>query len=416
MKNLFVKLYYYFKSEKARKSFFEILFYIVVIALIYILMPGDLTSTVISTMIGFVLSTILLKIIRLLFGSLEDKIKVSGDTNTLLKIYNADSTYKKLVELNGTKNVFIYHEIYKNDGKHELTVVDDKDKYFELTGLIENSYTDLFAIHKQSSKNNEDTIRLDNVLITDDKVIFYTSRSNFYNHLVTNRAIDFKLTENLSLRDIYEHGPYIGSLEKSKFSNHLGINALVFLNDNILLIPRRAGDSTISKKCSTSSIATKLQFPKDGSNHIDAKFLFKDAIIDNLAIRLKIDLDALDLARVHLTFLGIGQNIYEGGKPQAYFSVKLDYSITEFEKILQKEMRQNTIDKDSKIYLARFETMSFFTKDFIRFKALNQIVYKRQNKKLKPLLKYDVKKVKEKEITLGYEKSYMINLWHYFNQ
>lgn len=413
MKGLFVKLYYYFKSEKVKKSLFEILFYIIVIAAIYFLMPGDLTATVISTMIGFVLSTILLKIINLLFSSLEDKIKVSGDTDALLKIYNADPNYKKIVKLNKTEKIIIYHDIFINDNKHKLEVIDDKNKYFELSGLIENNYTDLFSIHKQSNKRNEDTIRLDKIDINDEKVTFYTSRSNFYNHLVTNRAIDYKLIDNLSLRDIYEHGPYLGSLENSKFSNHLGINALVFLENNILLVPRRSGDSTISKKCCTSSIATKLQFPKDGSNHIDDKFLFNDAIIDNLSLRLKIDLDKIDLKRVHINFLGVGQNIYEGGKPQAYFYVKLDYNVSEYQNILQSTADNDSLDKDSTIYLAKFDSFKFFAKDSIRFIAINQIVFKRKNNQIKPILKYDSSKAKEKEITLGFEKSYMINIWHY---
>lgn len=67
-----------------------------------------------------------------------------------------------------------------------------------------------------------------------------------------------------------------------------------------------------------------MHFPKDCSNHIDSKFLFNDVIIDDLGSRLKIDLTKLDLNKVHIEFLGVGQNIYEGGKPQTYFCVKLD--------------------------------------------------------------------------------------------
>ncbi len=96
MKKIFVKIYYFFKSEKAIKNIIEIIFYVLVTLIISLLMPGDLSATVISTMIGFVLSTFLIKIINLLFGSLEDKIKVSGDTSELLKIYNADPSYKKI--------------------------------------------------------------------------------------------------------------------------------------------------------------------------------------------------------------------------------------------------------------------------------------------------------------------------------
>ena len=416
MKKIFVKIYYFFKSEKAIKNIIEIIFYVLVTLIISLLMPGNLSATVISTIIGFVLSTFLIKIINLLFGSLEDKIKVSGDTSELLKLYNADPSYKKIVELNGTKNTFIYHEIFVNDGKHKFEVIDDKDKYFELTGLIENNFTDLYSIHSRSTKSNEDTIRLDSVKVLDDKVVFYTSRSNFYNHLVTNRAIDYKIVDNLRLRDIYEHGPYIGSLENSKLSNHVGINALVFLNNNLLLIPCRAGDSTISKKCATASIAAKLHFPKDCSNHIDSKFLFNDAIIDDLGSRLKIDLTKLDLNKVHIEFLGVGQNIYEGGKPQTYFCVNLDYDIEGYMNLLQDKKKQSAIDKDSCIYIANFNSLRFFSKELLRFSSINQVVYRKKDGVVKPVLKKNINKSKEKEVTLGYEKSYMLNLWHYLNK
>ena len=239
MKKQIIKLYYFFKSEKVAKYTVEISIYVAITIAISFIMPGDLFSTTISTMIGFVLSSFLIRIIKLLFGFLEDKIKVSGDTKELLSIYHADKSYKKTVILNGTQRDFIYHEVYMNKGEYELDVIDDENKYFELDDLIVNCFLDLYSIHGRSTKNNEDTIRLDSVRLCNGKMTFFTSRSNFFNHLVTNRAIDYKLIDNLRLRDIYEYGPYLKSLENSKFSNHIGINALVFLKGNILLIPKR---------------------------------------------------------------------------------------------------------------------------------------------------------------------------------
>ena len=422
MKKQIIKLYYFFKSEKVAKYPFEISIYVAITIAISFIMPGDLFSTTISTMIGFVLSSFLLRIIKLLFGFLEDKIKVSGDTKELLSIYHSDKSYKKTVILNGTQRDFIYHEVYMNKGEYELDVIDDENKHFELDDLIVNCFLDLYAIHGRSTKNNEDTIRLDSVRLCNGKMTFFTSRSNFFNHLVTNRAIDYKLMDNLRLRDVYEYGPYLKPLENSKFSNHIGINALVFLKGNILLIPKRKGDSTISKLCVTSSIATRLQFPKNGGK-IDRDFMFHQNIIDSLETRLKIDLNKLDESRVSVDFLGVGQNIYEGGKPQAYFAVQLDYDMSEYpllledyETIKMKSQKEGTIDRDGRIYLACLDSMKFISDEWIEFEYVNEVIYKQEKKILYPKMKNTGKKMKKRKIQTGYEKSYMINFWHYFNK
>ena len=159
-----------------------------------------------------------------------------------------------------------------------------------------------------------------------------------------------------------------------------------------------------------------MHFPKDCSNHIDSKFLFNDAIIDDLGSRLKIDLTKLDLNKVHIEFLGVGQNIYEGGKPQTYFCVKLDYDIEGYMNLLQDKKKQSAIDKDICIYIANFNSLRFFSKELLQFSSINQVVYRKKDGVVKPVLKKNINKVKEKEVTLGYEKSYMLNLWHYLNK
>ena len=227
---------------------------------------------------------------------------------------------------------------------------------------------------------------------------FVLSRSTYYNHLISNRSIDYQISRDFSVRSVFEFGPTISSLKDSKLSNHIGINALVFLDDGYVVFPRRKKDSTISKNCITSSIATRLLL-NPHSEKVDAKYLFNDNIIIALKERLFLDKDILDKenVKIEIQFLGLGQNIYEGGKPQMYFSVRLkglDYN--KFFDITKNTNKTNSnIDKDKFYYVAKWSSLHFHKKgDKLYLTSINQ-------------------NGKEKKHCFDAEKSMFCNIWHY---
>lgn len=403
MRNILIKLFLFFKKEHIWKYVVEIASFLIIFALMLFLAANEVVDNVFGTIVGFMISSMFLYICRIIIGLLEDMLKISSDTEELLKIYSGRPDYRKSLEANGTKVEFAYADALINEG-YTFRVVDAPKKYLELDPFIQENYTKIFSAHSNSAKTNFDTIRLDKY--DPETKTFYLSRSTYFNHLVTNRAVDFKLFEDVSLRTMFEYGPQLVPLEASKMSNHVGINALVFLSDGRLLIPRREASSTISKNQITSSIAVMLNFPNEykhdpKSAQISAEYLLRGNIFKNLSDRVKLPQSAIDEAQTQITFLGFGQNIYEGGKPQFYFAVKLNNidTHTYFEKrdeyfAEQKRLgKKDFLDVDKCMYVADYQSFTY-QKGFVKFTV------------------YD-KNSKASHATAGYEMSYLCNLWHY---
>lgn len=403
MKKLLIKIVLFFRKEHISKYILEVGAFLIIFCLLLYMAAMDVVSNVFGTVVGFILSSMVLYMFRIMVGLLEDLMKINYDTKELLSIYHGDSNYKKSLTSQGTTVEFAYADVLLNRG-YRFNVVDEPDKFFELDEFIKGSYAQIFSAHSNSAKRNFDTIRLDRY--DPESKTFYLSRSTYFNHLVTNRAVDFKLFEDVSLRTVFEYGPRLSSLEDSKMSNHVGINALVFLSDGRLLIPRRQSSATISKNKITSSIAIMLGFPDEYKSNprearISADYLLRSNIFRNLSDRVKLPREVIDEKQTDIQFLGFGQNIYEGGKPQFYFAVTLknidtrtyfqqrEAFIAEQKRLGRKEI----LDVDKCMYAADYDSFRY-RKNQVRFTTYN-------------------KNNRASHAVAGYEMSYLCNLWHY---
>lgn len=392
MKKHMLKLILFFKKDHWVKYIIQIALFAAWLIVFFVWARADVVSNVVGTIVGFLFSTVLLYFIKLITMNFEDMLKINYDTEALLKRYKGAPEYRKRLELNGTSVEFAYADTLVNDN-HQITVVDNPEKMFELDEFVMSNYERIFSAHSGSSKMNGITIRVDDCEIQDNLCTIYLSRSTYFNHLLTNRAIDFDIFDDVTLRDVLEFGPVLHPYRASKMSNHIGINALVFLSDGRLLVPRRKNDSTISKNKITSSIAVKLDFPRSGSNIVTTEHLLYQTIIDNLSARVKIRPEDLDLNYVRVEFLGFGQNIYEGGKPQFYYTVYLDnIDTTRFHQLNIFDQEELKLDVDKCIYVADYDSYRF-EKDNVLFNAIE-------------------KDGRIKKIKVGYEMSYLCNLWH----
>lgn len=403
MKKTLIKVIEFFKKGHTIKYVVEIFFFFALLAFLLYLATRDVVSNVFGAIVGFLFSSLFLYVCKIIGGRFEDLLKINYDTKELLEIYKGRPDYKKKLESNGTRVEFAYADILKNEN-YDFQVKDNPQKIFELDDFISGNYTQIFSAHSNSAKRNFDTIRLDG--FDAETNTFYLSRSTYFNHLVTNRAVDFLLFDDVSLRDVFEYGPALSPLSQSKMSNHIGINALVFLSDGRLLVPRRKADSTISKNKITSSIAVMLNFPDEYKNDtknavITADYLLRGNIIKNLSDRVKLPADAIDEDQTNIEFLGFGQNIYEGGKPQFYFAVTLKNINTAQYFAQRKEYfaeqkrlkKKELLDVDKCMYAADLNSYKF-KKDYVKFTVYNQ-------------------KGKAERAKAGYEMSYLCNLWHY---
>lgn len=394
MKKLLIAIVKFFKKEHIGKYIIQVIVFILALGLFLVFSTSDVTSNVLGTIVGFLFSTMILYIMKIVGSYFEDMLKVNCNTEELLEIYNGNPAYRKEVVLNNTKVEVAYADTFVNDGSYILKVIDQPNKMFELDDFILENYETIIQAHTNSKKVNGKTIRLDKFEIKENECIFHLSRSTFLNHLVTNRAVDFILFDNITLRDMFEFGPTINSYENSKMSNHIGINGLVFLSDGNILVPRRKRNSTISKNKITSSIAVKLNPPLDGSDIVDANHLFYQNVIDSLRARLKLKVEDLNTENVEVKFLGFGQSLYEAGKPQFYFTVILkDIDTKRYYELNLDETVNQKIDADRCVYVADYSTYHF-KKDKICFDVIK-------------------KNGRRSRITTGYEMSYICNLWHH---
>ena len=453
-KKIVVSLCWFLNSQRTSKYIVNILFCFGLLV-VFEITDNSILDDVISFFLGFFISNLVVGLIQMMFRSVEDNAKVTDDTQKLVKLYKDDEVEKK-VEVNKTIATVAYKPLYFNDGS-PLAVEDDATKNFKPDDFIFDNYQLLLSAHRMSKKENFTTVRLDDFEILQGQAKFSLSRSNYYYHLVTNRAVDYHIDDDLSLRTYYDFGPSMCSLAESDMSNHIGINALVYLKGGELLLPRRSGNSTIAKNLVTSSIAVMLLIPPD--NKVTAEYLFKDCILQGLVSRTKMKPEWIKESEIDVEFLGFGQNPYEGGKPQFYYSVKMkNIGRKEYiEELCRQKEAEKKKKKDKKKSAKEYEIdYSKCDNDFLTDKPedtktstvyiqnaavdTNKDTSKLINKKDIDADKYiyvvDTSNMKfnkneylvipnyhgclkngkyiekKRKATVGYEKSFLANMWH----
>ncbi|MBR2023732.1 MAG: hypothetical protein IJ996_04380 [Clostridia bacterium] len=398
LQHFFVILFEFLTSKRISRYIVTIAVCVASMVAVGTIVP-DLWMDVIGIFFGFLISNLTVGLFAVFFSSFEDGLKVLDDTKKILSIYPEDNL-ETVVTLNGTSCTVAYNPVLFNDN-YTLIVKDDPEKQFELDGFLENNYLDLFAAHHRSSKRNFDTVRLDDCTLEGNTATFYLSRSTYYHHLITNRAVDYLLDDDLSVRTYFDYGPKLVPLNKSKMSNHVGINGLVYLKDGELLLPRRTGSSTISKNMITSSIAIMLSLPKSGE--VTSEYLFKDCILNNLVSRARMNPAWIKEDEIDVQFLGCGQNPYEGGKPQFYYAVRMNNVTREdyLRHLAAGAKMDAVIDKDKYMYVVDPSTMCFTKNENLQF------IHNHGRLDKKGALK-----VKAHKTVVNYEKSFLCNVWH----
>ena len=90
-----------------------------------------------------------------------------------------------------------------------MNIFDDSFKWYEQPEVVKNNFQKLFEAHKTSSLYNQTNIRLDKIKLVDTEVNLFTSRTTYYDSMVTNRVMDYKIINNISLRDLINPGPFL---------------------------------------------------------------------------------------------------------------------------------------------------------------------------------------------------------------
>ncbi len=275
------------------------------------------------------------------------------------KINVKDKYSKKYKEIEEELNAFYNKEkpllliptlnIYTNCSLNTTFKVEDNQELFKLNDFLTYHSKELLVAHKNSTKSNNATIRLNYIsLINENEIGLNLMRSNYFQMLITNRCMDYKLTEGMSLRDLYEYNNRVSALKDSLFGNQIGITGLIITKDEYLLIEHRTLKKSTwkDKFAQPISLAFKVSdvFSKEEINenkdlltdsNIDSKMMgvIKKTLKNNFNLVENEDYDQINLSS---NFLGIARDLLEGGKPNFYFYVKVNYNAEEFVKKLQE--------------------------------------------------------------------------------
>ena len=234
-----------------------------------------------------------------------------------------------------------------------LTVHDSPDlkDQFRPDLFIKINSLDIISAHKQSQIKHGLTVRLRDLKKSDKEIVLETHRSTYIANLLTNRAIDYKIHGQLSLRELFENRPELSPLSATWMSNHIGINVLVFLEGGrYLLLPKRDKKGSIAKNMLTASWATRLEMAHY-SEELRADYVKEGVITENMkqfALALKVRESFFKEGSVLPKLIGASRDIYEGGKPTFFYLVKLDdVSLIDYMRETREFQKNLPTDEDS---------------------------------------------------------------------
>lgn len=397
---MFHGLYKVLFVNEARKSFLIHLAYgFILLSLFIISACFDLSfwADLLATLAAFLISAIFIYIFRFLLVSFEDRQKVNYDDSFMKDLYGViDDTSKGEAECGYHRQFYLGDDICQvyydccldtstcgNDLSVEIS--DDPDKKFLPPQFVMENSLEIMKAHENSKIENTDTLRLDGYELKDNKLIIKTSRSNYIYHLLTNRAVDYKIADEFSLRQLFEYRCRLSSLESSVFSNHIGLIGLIMLNDGYTLLPHRSSKSTMSKNMVTSGIAKPMILDNSDLSFSTpvSEVPFKEYLLGLLPGSMKICAESLEAHTHSVRFLGFGRDVYEGGKPAFFYLINVNMSVDEYyayRKTYSEQDSKLKVDSDKKIYVVRYDTIRWHRQGgFISFLRRNP--YKMEKEK-----------------------------------
>lgn len=362
-KSLFKYLYKAFTEPMI--EFFFMLVFIAILCWVLKLNIWKLFSKIdltvfIAIIIAFIVNVSTNLISKYFRKKIEDVIKLSDDYEILIKQYPC----QEMISYNNKQepNIKLFRKIIKENNKNpikipvileqllietNINVIDSKDKQYKLPEIIKDNYETIMKAHEFSDVYNQLNIRLDNYKFNSEKnlLTLETSRTTYFDSLVTNRAMDYKWGLKSSNRELLDYGPYVHSLSESKLSNHLGFNGFVETSDGKIIFVQRNNDVSIGKGTLGNSIGASLKTMyalDDNKNFTEAMLI--NSMEKELEDELSIPNNCYEFSSKNI--IAIYRDLVEGGKPQLLFYVKIKKSSEEI-----KELFDNDNKKKNKKYL-----------------------------------------------------------------
>lgn len=294
----------------------------------------------------------------------EDEAKLSVDYAALVKKYSADDLITAIDDENVAFPVIKLCDVY--DGMIEIR--DEPQKFYDLPKGVAAESEKIMRLTNHSVVYNQINIRLNSLETnTNGIVTLHTGRTYYFDSLITNRASDYQMKSGKTIRDMYEPGPYIRSLEDSKFSNHLGFNGFVITKDGKIPFIYRSNDVSIGKGTWANSIGaslkTKYAVEKKSQHYFTLKGL-GNSILREIEDELGVNCSGISEQESVKSVIAFYRDLVEAGKPQFLFFMELPVTSEELEaafteKANKKKSGESKVIQDGKI-------IEFFTVDELK--------------------------------------------------
>lgn len=306
---------------------------------------SDVYINLLASVLAFFVAYILVMAISRALQRDEDSLKVSYRNSDMWTQYGTEYLHQfDLKQVGGRSSVFTVYcaKLFEKSESKKLVINDHPNDYFELDTFIKSQYFNLQEAHAKSKSIHSLTVRLRNFEAPTPEngltAVMETERSTYLAHLLTNRALDYPIKPDVTIRHIYENSNQLYSLRRSKMSNHIGVNALVFLpkGDNkrgYLILPKRGDNATVAKNGVTASVAIRLKmdsFKNKYEDYLTEDYVKNGCVKENLASSIGISQKSIDDKNVEIEFLGLCRDIYEGGKPTLFYVVYLNMTCEEY--------------------------------------------------------------------------------------
>ncbi len=321
-----------------------VLFVPLLIILIQKINAGDFSwdgffdiSILISFLFAFLCGNIAKAITQYVSAKFEDSTKLTENYEWLVKKYSNENmvSYQN-------KQFPVIPLVLRKAQDQAFDIVFNHDmceKKYELPKQVSENSDWLMQAHKHSTVYNNMNVRINNIKHHDNQLLITYSKTTYYDSLITNRAMDYELSNGKTIREIYEPGPFMNYLSDSKMSNHLGFNGFIETKDGKIVLVVRGDNLSIGKNTLADSIgaAYKTKHGLDENRRMSVETLRKAIrmeIQDELKIKIREDV------KLEQTIFAFYRDMVEGGKPQFLFYYKLpDLTVEQFKKNFEKEKK-----------------------------------------------------------------------------
>lgn len=265
-----------------------------------------------------------------------------------------------------------------------IRIVDRPDAWYSMPSYARMHFDELFHAHSKSTTINAPMLRIDSCFVSSAHILLSSSRTTYFDSLVTNRALDVEISKGLTLRAKENHAQRLIPLRKSTLSNHLGLHCVVKTSDGFYAFAWRNKDVSIGKSMLGVSMMAAFKLRGSENERIGFGHVF-DGLGKELEGELGIgieDLDDFRLATSQNHLVAFYRDWVEGGKPQLLFKYETRLTATQLSAKFDARRRENVdtsvFDGLDLYYLSESEVgtkdLALFPDGFFgRFRKIDEI-------------------------------------------